>query len=197
MLNLTMTPKKVVAVMAPEATMPVFGYALQLAVEWFLGHGVGGFSLIRKTQTYCTLEVEAMGTPKPLAFSKVATLGTLANQGYISKKMAPWEPKQFEAIDRIERISTKEAGEILMRGQGLRLETTVAEFAYGLSEWVSALMVLGATQARHQISVDFVQTWANIGMTGEQLVKFQQDPVSYNPYMLVRDMPITFNPNWN
>jgi hypothetical protein len=169
------------AVIPPDVQVSWMSFTIEQGLEWMLGKGVHRmkFERLRLPDGKVELLIEADGVKsQSLKFASVTKLKILADEAAI--------PEELEERWGVGLAS--EAGTVLT-SEGVRTELSIADLTYGLSDMIVAFFLRGAQKARYQISRKDAQIWVDLGMTGEEVVKFVKVERDYGPETTVGDLP--------
>ena len=199
MVEAKFSKEKVIAEIPGNTTLPYVSQALQMAFEWFLGHGVHYFEVTRETrgrERDCVLTIIPMVEVKDLAWSNVTPVKTLYEKKYIPANLDhPWGPKKTLKAG-MHKHSPEEDRTILDLG-GFKDDMSMSGWAYGLADCFTGFFLKGAAQGRYQISWNQAQLWICHGMSKKEMTEYLLDPHDYNPSVLVKEFPIKWRPELN
>jgi len=192
-------PERVHFQIGRSCILPMLTCQIQTGIEWFMGHGVNRWSLTRGASDKFTIKMEAMVTPKPLAYGNISLIKELVVAKYFPTKLAKedvWHRnqtsstssivhRQVDGMSKVAAFDAKQTAESIVDSRQIDINITMSYYAYGTADMIVGLFVKGATVIKHQCALDIAQTWANIGVSKD----FFKTRINYDPNLTVGELP--------
>jgi hypothetical protein len=208
-LNLTMTDTTISGVIPRDFKLACLGAVLENSICWLLGHGISNWQCQRQSinKKDCLLQLSGLSDSKPFLFSGVANFRSLYNEGYVPKSLNnPWSggnsplniARNLTGQYRLSGVTFGNDNETILGIPKIEPNCTLANYAFGIGDCIVGLFYKGASEVRHQFSMDLAQTWSNLGMDENELRQFADTRVpNYDPNVEVGKLPLHVDPLHN
>ena len=186
-----------------DSTLVEISFAVESVLSHFFGRGVNRFECQRTRQDNgsCVLKFIALNKAKSMQFSKVASLRTLANEGYIPQFIKPShrfqsEEKGFEKYimpgQHVHQACLFKSNEgyktSIIEVQTIKIDSPLILLMYGLSDLYTGLFALDVKYFKWQGSVENTQLYFKHNLTDQQITSFLMSKVDYDINRKVHDL---------
>lgn len=202
MLDVGLSAKKVEIICSTDILFAEYSFAIEQGIDWFFGRGVSALKTQRfkrnvpHTSTVLqVVEITPLMTVRPMTFSLVTSLGTMAKEGFFPKEI-PFEDiwkipgQRHEVRDGHHRVVRANKEMTLLQSYGLDPNMTIGLLAYGLADFITGFFWQGATWVKFQGSLGMVQHQLDKGFEGDDLARYLADPgPGYSVHQKVSTLP--------
>lgn len=193
----------VVANISGDSQLVEISFAMESVLSHFFGRGVHRFDCQRSREQNgsCVLRFKALNKSKAMLFSKVASIRTLANQGYIPQSLKPSERFQNEENGFEKYIvpgqhvhhaylikNNQELKTSIIDQDNIKQDHPLIMLMYGLSDLFTGLFALDVKYFKWQGSVEKTQLYFKHNLTDQEIAAFINSKVDYDIKRKVHDL---------
>lgn len=186
-----------------DSELVEISFAIESVLSHFFGRGVHRFDCQRTVENNgsCVLKFKALNKAKAMQFSKVASLRTLANQGYIPQFIKPSQRFQNEEKDFQKYIvpgqhvhqaclfkTNEGCNTSIIEQDNLKQDYPLIMLMYGLSDLFTGLFALDVKYFKWQGSLERTQLYFKHNLTDKQISTFLNSKIDYDINRKVHDL---------
>jgi hypothetical protein len=199
--------EKVASVIDQNLPIPYLSLTLAEAAEWYFCHGISRLHIERRPSPSGDLlltvtpwdSVDIIPT-RPLVADPEVTMGQMTPRFFPASLKEEWKDykgkQKLQGGEGVHRVNTAHPydGEFIQRIPEIKPELSISQYCGIIGESILSFLALGAHKARHQFSLNMAETWFDIGLTKGDTVAVLASRFSYNPNMLVGQLPKVYIP---
>lgn len=202
MLTSGLSAEKVEIICSLDVLFAEYSFAIEQGIDWFFGRGVSALKARRYKRNVPhtsivlqVVEITPLMTVRPMTFSLVTSLGTMAKEGFFPKDIPSediWKipGQRHEVRDGHHRVVRANNEMTLLQSYDLDPNMTIGLLAYGLADFITGFFWQGATWVKFQGSLRVVQHQFDKGFEKDELISYLTDPgPGYSVHQKISTLP--------